>query len=232
MEKLSSPIALIKKSFDIFFEKNNLIYFLKIYAWLLPFQLFFLYQNYFVDTQSKLLNSTNIQEIIFKYPWFLVAVILVNLVFMVVSFWVDVAGIKAIIGVVGGKTKTVKETFLFSWKILWPFSLVSILVGIIQVGGLLLLIIPGIIFSVWYGFSKFVFLNQNVGIVESLKESKKLVVGRFWNVFGRTIVFVIFTVICQTIFTLVPFRIGSFITPLFGVLFILPYFLLFKELKD
>jgi hypothetical protein len=232
MEKLSSPITLIKQSFDVFFDKVNLVSFLKIYVWILPFQIFFLYQNYFIDSQSKILNTTNVQQIILTYPWFLVLTVVINLLFLVVSFWIDASGVKAILDITGKKKITVPGIFKYTRKILWPFSLLSILLGLIQLGGMVLLILPGVVFSVWFGFAKFVFMSKNMSPIESLKVSKALVSGKFWPVLGRMAVFVVFGLVFQMVFSLIPYRLGPIVAQLFGALLILPYYFLYKEVSS
>ncbi len=232
MKQLSQPFALIKKSFEIFFEKENLSSLFKIYAWLLPFQAFFLYQNYFVATQSKALNISDSTVILSKYPVFLTAIIVVNILFLLVSLWVELAGIKALNTIYAGQTIKIKEIYGYTLKNLWPFLLLSALIPLLIGFGLLLLIIPGIIFSVWYAFSKFIFVAENKGVIESFKASRSLVKGKFWPVFGRLIVFMVFGLVFQLLFALVPFGIGSALAPLFGALLILPSLLLYKEVID
>jgi hypothetical protein len=229
--KLSGPIDLIKKSLSLFFEKENFIYLVKIYAPLLPFQLFFVLQTYFVDSQSKVLNTTDLSLVYSTYIWLTVVVVVVNLLNIIIAFWVSLAGIIAVSGIVSGKKTTVKEVFASSWTRLRLFALLSVLVGLIEIGGGILLIIPGIIFGIWYGFSEFVFVVEGRGIKDSLKASKKLVVGRFWKVFGRVLVFGMFSVLFQVIFSLIPYGIGSIIFSVFGALFVIPYFFLYKELS-
>lgn len=230
MKELSSPVTLIKESFNIFFEKKNLIYFIKIYALLIPFQLFFLYQNYFVATKSKALGVTDATSVLNSYPWFLGTVITVNIIFVIVSFLVSMAGIKAVSGVVVKKAIPFKELFRTSLKRLWPFSLLAIVLTLIEIGGILLLIIPGIIFAVWYGFARFILVTEGKGVKESLSASKKLVEGRFWKVLGRMAVFVVFGLLIQIVFAAVPYGIGALIAQLFEALIVLPSFLLYKEL--
>lgn len=230
MKTLSSPIDLIKKSFNVFFEKSNFLYFAKIYAWLLPFQLFFLYQNYFVTTQSKEMDVTSGFAIIAQYPWFLAAVIIVNLVFLFVSFWVELTALTALVKVDAGNLDDVKLTFKEALKKLWPFSLLSILVSLMVGGGLILLIIPGIIFSVWFGFAKYIFVDKKLGVMESIRTSRALVKERFWGVLGRLIVFGLFGILFQLVFALVPLSLGTLITPFFSALLLMPSFYLYREL--
>lgn len=78
--------------------------------------------------------------------------------------------------------------------------LVSILVALITIGGLILLIIPGIILSIWYAFAQYINIledKDNKGLA-ALISSKKLVSGRWWPVFWRVLLpglFVFFFVI-------------------------------------
>lgn len=231
MKTLSSPLTYIKESLNIFFERENFIYFLKIYIMLIPFQLFILYQNYFIQTQSKLLDTTATLSILSKYPAFMALIVLVNLAFVVVSLWVDLTAIKGSFEVLRGSRRNVKVIFSETWKKVWPFALLSILSGLIIGGGMILLIIPGIIFTVWYSFAKFVFVDKKTGIMDSLRKSKELVKGRFWSVLGRILVIGIFTILVSAILTVLPYNLGSVIGQLFGGLLILPSLLLYRDLE-
>lgn len=63
--------------------------------------------------------------------------------------------------------------------------LVICIVGIIQLVGFLLLIIPGVILSVWYGFAQAeAILNEKPWLV-ALSNSRELSRGRFWSVLWR-----------------------------------------------
>ncbi|MBU1180167.1 hypothetical protein KJ885_04445 [Patescibacteria group bacterium] len=76
--------------------------------------------------------------------------------------------------------KDVLEVFL-------PALLLSILVGLITAGGFLLLIIPGVLFTVWYAFTVYIaILEKKKGLI-LLSESRELSRGKFWPVFGRLI---------------------------------------------
>jgi hypothetical protein len=143
---------------------------------------------------------------------------------------VGVAGIKAIAGVLENKLKSVKEIYLYGWKNLWVFSLLSVLVFLTVFGGTILLIIPGIVFAIWFSFSKLVFVNEKLGIVDSMKKSRGLVKGRFWAVMGRLIVFGVFSGLAGFVISTVPY-VGGIISALSRALFILPLFLLYKELS-
>lgn len=65
--------------------------------------------------------------------------------------------------------------------------IVSFLSGLIVVGGFILLIIPGILFSLWYYFSLYATVIDNQKPIEALGESRKLIKGRWWAVAWRLI---------------------------------------------
>ena len=48
----------------------------------------------------------------------------------------------------------------------------------------LLLIVPGIIFGIYWAFASYIFLDKNEKILPSLKQSRKIVKGRWWKIFG------------------------------------------------
>lgn len=231
MENLSSSFDLIKKSFGIFFEKKNLLYFLKIYWPLSVFALYFVFQDTYISFLTKGVSLTNAASILEKVGWFPAISVVVGLAYLIFSFWISATGTRAMQEVMTKGKMNPKDSFKYSWKKLWGFSLVSILVGLITGAGFILLIIPGIIFLVWFHFAGFEYMTKDVKVGEALSGSKKLVKGNFWKVFGRIITFAIFAIIVQIILGSVPYGIGSVLFPLFGALINLPYFLLYMELS-
>lgn len=231
MKTVSSPTEIIKRSVDIFFNKNNIVVFFKIYSPLVPFQVLYLFQNYYLNSQFKLLGLNSPQEVFSKNPWFLVWVIALNVLSVFVSFIVELASITAMPSIVSGKKVGIKKLFKNAWTKILPFAVLLLLVGLLQVGGLLLLIIPGVLFTVWFGFSKFIFVEKNTGITDSLRQSKNLVKGSFWKVLGRLALFILFTFAVQTAFAFIPYGVGAVVVQLFGGLILLPYYLLYTELR-
>lgn len=70
-------------------------------------------------------------------------------------------------------------------KKIWPVLLVAALTALVVLGGFILLIIPGIIFSIWYAFSYYEAVLNDMRGLAALKKSKELVAGRFWAVLWR-----------------------------------------------
>lgn len=109
----------------------------------------------------------------------------IQLVFMVILIWAYAALYKSVISASEGHPVTFEGAYAEGTKRAGIFFLTSLLVGLAVMGGLILLIIPGFIFMVWYGKSTWVAINENLGAVASMKKSKAYVKGNFWPVVGR-----------------------------------------------
>ncbi len=95
-----------------------------------------------------------------------------------------------------------------------PFFWVSLLRGLMVLAGLILLVIPGIIFSIWFCLAQYVFVFEGKKGLAASWRSKDLVKGYGWAVFGRLLVFVLLSMIVSS----VP-RVGHLIS----MLFIMPF---------
>lgn len=86
---------------------------------------------------------------------------------------------------------TVKESLQFGWDNAARIFLVNIVVSVITIAGLILLIIPGIVFWLWYVFAATHSLDTGEGVNESLTASKKISKGNYWTIIGVTVVYTI-----------------------------------------
>ena len=182
--------------------------------------------------------------------------IILGFVAAFINFWAQISLIFAI------KDREEKigitESFRRGWHKIISFAWVSILVSFITLGGSMLFIIPGIIFSIWFAFSTYVLVSEDLRGMNALFRSKQLVDGYWWKVLWR---FIVMGLIVIAIFIL-PFLISILlfsgssaisaspamlvhfgvlaITPLFAflliALFVAPFsavfsFLLYEDLK-
>ncbi|MDP2631512.1 MAG: hypothetical protein Q8P30_01945, partial [Candidatus Uhrbacteria bacterium] len=115
----------------------------------------------------------------------IIDVLLNVVVYSVIMIWLSVVFIKATPQLIADQTIKTRKLNQEAWRLIVPFALASTLAGLITVGGYLLLIIPGIIFSVWFAFSATMVVLEKIGITESIGASKALVAGRFWKVLWR-----------------------------------------------
>ena len=230
MKELTSPITLIKKAISIFFEKRNMIYFFKIFS--IPFVLGIIsYSFSYVISSQGYTQDQFVEEITKGNPIIIWYFVVWSIAAFVIGLWAQVAAYESVIRVIKNGSLDFKDTYLSVRNKIGKFLILNLLVGLIIAGGFLLLIIPGIIFTVWYGFSMWTLFDKNLGISDSLKRSKQIVQGIFWKVLGRMVVLGIFMILAQMIFVFIPGGYGSIAATIFGGLFLLPYYLLYQELS-
>ena len=122
---------------------------------------------------------------------------------IIVSAISQAALIRASLGMVRGEAIAGKAMIEFGKKKWLGFLGLGLVIGVIVLLGLIALIIPGLIFLYWYYLAQYVYIDQNLGVSESLKQSKQLVKG-----YGSVIVAI-------ALITFVLIMITSFI-PLIG----------------
>jgi uncharacterized membrane protein len=77
-----------------------------------------------------------------------------------------------------------KISDLFSqYPLFFRYLFASILKNLITLFGFILLIIPGIILSIRFGFFDYLIVDRNSRIIESLKKSWEITRGNVWNLF-------------------------------------------------
>lgn len=95
----------------------------------------------------------------------------------------------------------------------WPALYISILVGLITVGGFILVIIPGAIFTVWFAFAIYLaILEKKRGVSTLLKDSRELSRGKFWPIFGRLVLPTVF-------WTIIAYLVLAGLLNLLGIIF-------------
>ncbi len=87
-----------------------------------------------------------------------------------------------------GKKTDLKEMLSVGLHKVFPVIWVSILVGLMYLLGIILLIVPILVFLVWYRFSQAYVVVDDVRGTAALAASKKLSSGRWWAVFARIVV--------------------------------------------
>lgn len=122
---------------------------------------------------------------------------------------------------VGRKTAMLSELATIAGKKFFPALGAGILYMLILFGGMMLFVIPGIIFWLWFVFYTQAIVLDNKKILESLKFSKSLVKGRWWRVFalsiGSILLFIALLVVTQLIVTIVLATIARMLPPFFAL---------------
>jgi uncharacterized membrane protein len=80
--------------------------------------------------------------------------------------------------------ETVESTELWHPKPFWKYLGATLLSMLIIVGGLILLLIPGIIFSLMLMFVAYIVIDRGLGPVEAIGESRRIARGHKWELLG------------------------------------------------
>jgi competence protein ComGC len=188
--------------------------------------------------------SMNLLSSKFAASGLILVILLIVLLFIlasVIQTWGQIALIYAIkdsqekIGVI--------ESYRRGWHKILSYWWVLFLTGLITTGGFILLIVPGIIFSVWFSLAIFILISENLKGMNALLKSREYVKGKWGSVFWRLFFMGALTLIISLpllalgfVFTLlkIPFAseitgfvIGLFLTPLMMTY----YFLVYNNLK-
>jgi hypothetical protein len=130
---------------------------------------------------------------------------------MVVSVVVQLGIYRIALDVIQGKSPVLEQLFSEQAKALRFFG-ASVLYAGIVLGGLILLIVPGIMWGIKFSYYGYAILDRNLDIMESLRFSAKITEGQKWNIFKLYLVFgVLFLV------SIVPLLVGWVATVPMGV---------------
>lgn len=106
----------------------------------------------------------------------------------ILSIWVVVAMTITTRQIVTQKTNDSIAISRLAWQFLIPYLLATILTSFLNLVGFALLVVPGILFYVWYAFAPTIILIEGGGFIEAFHKSKALVKGRFGAIFWRLVV--------------------------------------------
>lgn len=139
-----------------------------------------------------------------------------------------------------GRETSLKKSFNAALDVLPSLIVGAILVGIIVLIGLILLIIPGIIFLVWLCLTQTVIVLERKGAVDALGRSKELTKGKWFHTFGVIVIIFLILLVASSIggmvsslfalflprpfATLIEEIVSSLISPIYGVIITVLYF--------
>lgn len=188
-----------KRFSDLFSEsykeyKENFKYFVLVIALFLfiPSLIYYFFNISWTSQLARLGENANLEQVLQVFMnnigSFIISSIIGIIVFLLSIFSYGVI-------VYGGLNKKKLMNFKESVKLakanylrILGFSLV---LAIFTIGLFILLVIPGIIFGVFWCFSFFIFLDKKTKIIEALKQSFKLVENNWWKTFGYLILLIL-----------------------------------------
>jgi hypothetical protein len=121
--------------------------------------------------------------------------VLIQFVGFIISMLLALGWIRVSLEVTRGVRPEVGDLFKFDGY--GAYLLASILFAVGLYVGLILCIVPGIIFAVVFGFYGFVIAErgEGVGVIDSLKESADLTRGNRWQLFGLGVVLLLINLV-------------------------------------
>lgn len=218
-KQLKKSTEYIKEAWRIYTKKENFIYFARIMAVLTIFSISIGFISGYFFPENYLQNGD------FSNIPLLVGYLFLSLVSIIVTLWSQSTNYLSILKIRSDE----KEILKLGFKKIGKLFAVSFVIGLIVMLGAILLIVPAIIFGVWYSFSIWLVFDKNMSIKESLSESKLMVKGIFWKVIGRSVVIGVFSFIVTLILALIPY-LGNVLITFIAPLFLLPYYLMYKDL--
>jgi len=183
-EKLTGPIQLLKESWKLYRANTRTILFIM----LVPLVFFivqraslYLFSLFTTDSKISLLTVAS-------------ASIILSLVYSLLSMLATMALVLSIRYRINNAMDAYSKAISLFFSYLW----VVIITALVITGGLILFIIPGVIFAIWFIFSQYAFLIEEKKGYEALKRSKELVKGRAIDVIYRIIIIVLITAFVLT----------------------------------
>ena len=132
---------------------------------------------------------------------------------------------------------TIQNAYKASTPLFFNYLCVSLIVGLLVMLGLFALILPGLLFLVWFVTSSFVVVLEKRGIKDTLTQSREYVRGKWSPVFGRLVVLGLFLFVVISLFAFLSavtglgesgvYIIAWLLTPLSYIYL----YLLYKEIK-
>jgi len=110
-----------------------------------------------------------LSSLIFFLHWIIMVILNMGLIYITLRFCDNAKPIYA-------------DLFVPSKKFL-TFIAASILYGLIVFAGLILLIVPGIVWAIRYSLFRFLIIDEDLGPIDALKKSAELTDGSKWNLF-------------------------------------------------
>lgn len=130
----------------------------------------------------------------------------------------------------------IKESYKRSRHLILPMLWLGFITGLAIACGVALLLIPGIIFMIWFLFASQILVSENKRGLEALIKSKEYVRGMWWSVFGRFLFLQVFVLLIPAILRAPNIYalalIANLITALLVPLSAIYTFLVYENLKE
>lgn len=170
MQNLISINEMVKKGWQLY-SANIAKFLYPVLIMILP-QVALFFINYFMVKPLVLLT------------------LVISAISIIINLWMGIYLIELINKLYTNKYSVQENLYEASFRKIPSYFLISILVGLAVLGGFILLIVPGIIFAIWYCFAGYINVletDNNKGLA-AMRRSKELVVGKWGATFWRLVI--------------------------------------------
>jgi len=248
LSQLKNAWEIFKKNWQQLIALNLIPIFLSIIVIILGFLLKWINFVSFKEVLAMTaVNSTNVFSVYglnFKFVaaaslgwWQFLLMGIGFVVFIIISLLISVG--QLIVLKHDGEKLSWSDLFKKSWPYMLKYFLAGLLYGILVMIGFVLLIIPGVLFAIWYGFIYLGVVFDELGVMASLKNSKELVKGHWWAVMGRLVLWGVIVLGINIIFAIILYSskndiiniLYNLITLVVGPFSVIYYMVVYKDLK-
>ena len=120
--------------------------------------------------------------------------VVASILFWVLHIVLDIGLVKIALKLTADQKPELADLFNH-YPLFWKYLGGAILSGLIIMGGLILLIVPGIYFAVKLQFVTYLIIDQGLGPIDAIKKSWEITGGNFWNLFLFGLVIVLINVL-------------------------------------
>ena len=182
--KLRSTTQLIKDAWNIYYQNKSFLARVFARSFVLPLPGYLLGLSAVVCIFTALLYQKNTLFLIGTALLVLIALA----IGMICSFWLLTVKLVAAWQVVTQKATSVDEVFNLAWQKWRKLMVLNFLELFIFLLGLIFLIIPGIILAAWFSFASIIVVTEDLGPIEAMRKSRKLVNKAFFPVVRKLII--------------------------------------------
>lgn len=119
---------------------------------------------------------------------------LFNLGSILAGIVINIVTIKIALKFCDGDTRPTMEDISFSASLFYKFVLGYFLYALIVLAGFLLLIVPGIIWSIKYLYIVYLIVDKEMGPLEAMRKSAEITNGVKWELFAFTLLLMVINV--------------------------------------
>jgi len=182
--------------------------------------------------------------LIMVLSWLPNSILWINLILIIAAIYAGTIGSVMLVLLLKNRETNFRELMEKAKPLFWKFLLVSLLSGVLLILLYLALIIPGIIFSIFWALASYTLIFEGKTGISALRRSRELINGNWWAVFARYLVYILIYVILSTIISVLFisakdgsafFYVGQIINYMASFIFmpfsIVFFFVLYRNLK-